>query len=135
MCDSYLHKPVSRDQLLSEMAKYLHPEVTEHAGASGTKECTDMSFFENVTDREGLIEQLESELMPVWRELKDILPFEEVVSFSADVKQAGIRHECEGMVIWADKVSGHISMFEMDSLAKVFARFDTIYEILKKGAQ
>lgn len=80
-----------------------------------------------------MAELFEKDIMPRWNNLKDVLSFEEVTAFAADVRAAGKEYSADALCLWADRVEGHISMFEMDELATVFVRLEEINHIIKKA--
>ncbi len=133
LCDVYLRKPVSQNQLVTELMKFLKHSVkiVRHS----TKESLVASDSKNKSEAEGspgmpdhtedpeklleLIKILEENLnSQSFKEMCETLTINEVEDFIIAMRELCVQYAYPPLIKWEEELESELSLFEMDGLSK-----------------
>lgn len=129
---SIIFKPVQHDILLDELMKYL-PFSSESSESQEIKNLT-------VTDSNKLSKKdfdqikniIDSELLPMWNDLKEQQPLEEVEKFGKRIIEIGEQNKIGIFYDYATKLLNALSNFDIDNMLKLISGFPEIIKELEK---
>lgn len=135
ICDGYLRKPVSMNDIFVELTKYLkHTKIEiEDAEPKQINEILEENEFifsldstKNITD---LLDKLHKDYKEQWKELKETLTIDEIEYFAQTIMSLAIEHKYLPLKKWGSQLSNQASMFEIDAMTLTLEKFP---EILKE---
>ena len=117
LCDSYLSKPITRDEVLKELVKYI-----DHKKNSDTEE-----KFLIVLDTE-LINFLQEEMYPKWKEINKLIIGTDVEEFAKKLKEIALEYKSKELTDYAKRLYVYASEFDIINMEKEFKLFLDILE-------
>ncbi|MCP4130269.1 MAG: response regulator [bacterium] len=120
-CNGFLRKPVSRGELVSELARFLPHSKKERAAVS--KESGNgsvISFVPGSLSPEmksrlpRLLERLETEFMGNWELVKKTMIFSGILDFAAEVMELGEEFRLEPLAEWGKKLREAAQGFDVE---------------------
>jgi len=137
--DGYIRKPFNSDELTTELKKYLPYTFKDsnknrlHAPCALHPATCNIHLHspEAATRLPDLIQILENELIPKWKDIKDTLIFDEVREFAENADSRGIKYDCRILRNWSEVVINQMQNFDMESLERTFQKFPEIINKLK----
>lgn len=124
ICDGFLRKPITRADLLSVLIRFL--KHTTEIPTSAKPEA-DEPFFDTapagIHDPEGLQRRLETELAPVWNEVKDTVVINQVLEFAEKSIAIAGMHKDSRLSAWADNLRNQAMLFDMQGMEQTLAQF------------
>ncbi len=140
LCDGCLRKPVSRAGLVTELMKFLDHSVSEvktGGGMPGQPELTDEVSIETLSYRSienlsELIDKLESEILPIWEELKDSSVITDISDFARRTGEVAESYNYLPLVSWVSNLEKQINTFDLDIIHGVLDKFPEMISNMKK---
>ena len=130
ICDSYLRKPVSKVELVAELARFLPHTLNVKPSESKEEDqirvqTPDADTLEKLPE---LVKILEEELNTHWSTLKDTSLINEVEEFGLQMQELGKKYNYQQLADWGEKLQAQAQMFELDTLPKTLEEFPQIIE-------
>jgi len=136
-CEGYLRKPVSREELVQEMTKYL-PCSIESASEQPVNESEKEPSFssknfnkETMTKLQELMKILEKNILPQW-ERRDALSINNTQSLAEQAMQLGSSFHYLPLQQWGEQLNTSIEMFDIENVEKQMDGFSFIVTQLKE---
>ncbi len=137
--DGFLRKPVNRAALMAELARFLPHEMKETLSpepAVPTEEAWEPGLLDeaSLTKLTGLVEALESDVLPVWEGVRgtaNVTAVEEFAELLARVVDGTLFPPLQS---WTEKLKGQAAGFQMDLLPQTLEEFPNLVADLKQIA-
>ncbi|MBT4496571.1 MAG: response regulator [Gemmatimonadetes bacterium] len=129
-CDGFLRKPVTKAELIHELARFLERIEAIETEDSGPEPATEAAFAPDAAIRERLpelIQQLEGE-RDVWEEISNTLTINDIDNFSARVKDMGTEFGYLPISSWGEKLQNQVALFDMTALPETLQQFPALIE-------
>ncbi|MCL4378573.1 MAG: response regulator [Actinobacteria bacterium] len=135
-CEGYIRKPVGREDLITELKKFLKfKEEVETKGKENeesiNEETLTNDFVFKDTDIQKLKEKfpdlynkLKNEILSRLMKLKRELILNDIEDFAGEIISMGKEYELPTLVIWGNKILDQASNFDMDNLLKNLDLFE-----------
>ena len=144
ICDGYLKKPVSRADLLLELAKFLPhsrldggPPMRE-AGGSGLDLASAGPWLPNADSVESisrLVVLLETELTPRAEVLGRTMPVDEIEGFATRCLELGTTHDCPPLITWARRLADGVSLLDMEVIPDTLGEFPKLVSQISQSVK
>ncbi|MBF0290211.1 MAG: response regulator [SAR324 cluster bacterium] len=136
LCNSYIQKPVSREELTGELMKYLqYTTVPSSHSDDDSADVLPFSFEnpdkETATRLPDLFQTLEHEITPQW-EQREMLSVDQIEEFVKRIIELGESSNYLPLKQWGSKLKEFVEIFDMENLEKTMNGFPQIKEMLKK---
>ncbi len=126
--DGYLRKPVTRNELVAELKKFLpwHEICAEEEGEEGELSETEK---ENLP---GLIITMQSDFMRRWEEITDLMMMDEVEIFAEDLGLLARKHKIQFLADYSHKLYEQTRCYDVNGVEKSVAAFPELLDRLKQ---
>ena len=123
--DGYLHKPVSREILLGELAHYLTHERIDLEQPDGEAEREDLTSWSGLSEeqKKRVMRALRYSLIPKATSLVDSGDPEALQSFAEDLQAQAREQGVEELVTFADQLAEAVAGFELDRVQQLLGQF------------
>jgi CheY-like chemotaxis protein len=128
--DGYLRKPVNRKQIITELKRFL-PYQTEKRHEQHTEQKETVSDGLNIRLPE-LKERLETEFIPQWKEISEMLVMDEIESFAQDLKQLAREYQIPFFDNYADALCDCARSYNVEGMEKLMPEFLNLADKIKK---
>ncbi len=130
--NSYLSKPVTRDQVVKEIKKYIDFDlnVADNNQDIITKE--NEQSEQSIVGIDELYDQLESTFMTKWENIRDTLILDEITTFAIEIKELGHKHEATHLTDWANKIESQVQSFDITALPGTINQYEALLNFYKK---
>jgi len=136
--DSYLLKPISKADLVSELMKF-HP-YSINKNLDGEKlqkpavetEMENLSS-ENISRLRKLKDQLETECLPQWEKIHNHLFLDEIEEWAKFTKKIGEKYEYTPLLSWCQQLFSHLDSFDMEKLPAVLNTFPKVLNAIDEN--
>ena len=134
VCDGLLANPVTRAQLVEELARFLPHEIRQReveevdSSAEGTAE-------ELTSEQRARLPELRVALeaaRPDWEVLRETLTINEVEDFAMEAQRLATEYDYRPLKSWGEKVASQATTFDMDGLAASMPEFLDLIDQLTK---
>jgi len=136
VCDGFLWKPVSRSDLVAELARFLEHTSTEGAAADSkpsapAEEPAAEPLTPDIVERlPELVGKLE-ERWETWARLQDAPIIDEVEAFSLDIREVGREYRYSPLAVWGEELGQQAGAFDLEGLSRTLKVFPEITEELR----
>ncbi|MCP4147876.1 MAG: response regulator [bacterium] len=138
-CDSFLKKPISRKDIITEFMKYLPytlKEATpENAGQSVKEETAEpvIPLSPEIKAKiPELVEILETDLYEEWEFLTRTFIIDEIEEFAGKIKKLGDSYQVEILSKFGNKLFYHIETFDIENIIVLMNGFPELTRDVKK---
>jgi PAS domain S-box-containing protein len=126
--DGFLIKPVNRNDLISQMVKFLKYHIRDQDNLIMQN---DVAENEALTGElhsllPQLLQKLENDFLPKWELVKDQLILFRIEEFAVKVKHLGEEYQYQYLVNYAEKLLDELESVDLDSLKKTMNHFPRI---------
>ncbi len=133
--DGYIRKPVGRTELFSEMKRFLPYRIRKDSAPPQQDEKRAEALIYRTAVNGGsagfcppeitaeLIQLMENEFIPEWRDIRETLIFEDVEEFASQVNRQGLKFSCDILTDWSETVLRQLQAMELENLSSVFGTF------------
>lgn len=131
--DGFLRKPVQKMQIISEMMKFLDYHYKEDNRSELPKE-GDM-LLKPVLEPEVLSEMLdilENDFIPVWKDIKDDLLIYEIESFINNLEERTKDYPCPNLKKYCEALKVGVESFDIDKIETQLHEFPGLIQRLRK---
>lgn len=137
LCDGYLRKPVSKADMVTELMKFLDHSVSEDI-MSGQSELTgdasiDTLSYKSIENLSELVIELESDIQPIWEELKESSVITDISDFAQKTKELSEKYNYSPFMSWANLLEKKIKTFDLDKIHKTLNEFPEIINRMKEN--
>jgi len=144
LCDGYLKKPVKKEALIAELARFLsHSKKKAVPGPSASSKSEENLIIKKEpapyepdaeTKRKipGLLRLLESEFMPQWKEISAMMVMDEVKQLADDLNHIGRNYRFQPLTEFGDQLSGCVEIYDVEGVKMKIAEFPKIIEQMKR---
>ncbi|HIE00078.1 MAG TPA: PAS domain S-box protein [Thiotrichaceae bacterium] len=126
--DGYLSKPVSTQNLLKELSRYLKhlekPAVTEMA-----TDTLETLSLENIIELPVLRQTLAEKMLPLWQDINEIMDIDAIETFAEQLFQLGEKHQAQHLIHYADNLREFAQDFDIEGVEKTLQQFDKMVNI------
>jgi len=134
ICDGYLRKPVSRNELIQELTKFLDHTIEENKldKIIGTLAEETTEKFDQKLTTEILVEfpkflkTLKNDFEPLWNDLKNSYSVDEIEEFAIKITDIGNEYKYDKIVHWGNLLIKHALMFDIDAASLTLSEFPEI---------
>ena len=139
-CDGYIRKPVRRQELISEIKKYLSFETK-----SDEKTIDSISGKQTVLDNKKekdkkvthispeIINRLENEFLNEYLKVKREFIINDIEEFAAKMTAFARENGLEAIYQWGKKLSAQANSFDLENLSTTLAEFEDIVSKIKSS--
>ncbi len=140
VCDGYLHKPVTKAQLVMELTRFLQhtqsaaaAEMADQvsAGAQWAPESLDDSARDKIG---GLVKQLE-EQRAAWEDISATLTINDIEAFAGGMRERAAEFDYPPLQEWAQRLADQASQFDLAAMPATLGEFPTVIEQAQKVAK
>jgi type VII secretion effector (TIGR04197 family) len=129
ICEGFLHKPISRADLINVLTQFLKHSTKDSSPSNKTVQ--EHSLFQlnpdNIHDFEGLNKQLETELALLWKEAHNTLIVNQVLEFAEKTYTLASIHKASKLADWADKLRNQAMHFDICNMENTLAQFPKFF--------
>jgi CheY-like chemotaxis protein len=136
-CEGYIRKPVSREDLITELKKFLkfkeEIEIKDNKNKKSVKKETLINDSDLIADFEkikekfpDLFNKLKSEVLPWLQKLKRESILNDIEDFAREIIDMGNGYKSHTLATWGNIVLTQASNFDMDNLSKNLDLFEKI---------
>ena len=141
ICDGYLHKPVTKGQLVMELTRFLEHSRTEPAEKarsaeprSGDGEWSHNEMDDAARSRLPELVRLLEQQRPVWEEISSTLTINDVEEFALRMQEVGIDFAYPPLEQWGRRLADQASMFDLAALPATLEEFSTLIDQIGETA-
>ena len=133
--DDYLRKPLSRNELVGTLLRYLPHHFESQEAAAKAKETFDVGDttegMKLVSDehRQALLDQLREQQSLV-SDLAESQTINEIETFGKEMAGLGAAFDHEPLREWGDKLESQAMLFQIDDMTETLGTFDTLIDQL-----
>jgi len=136
--DGYLNKPVSLSDLIRELKRFLPYKETERVSEDNQNSkkgaeilCTEEMIADELKKSFPEIKsRLIDEIMPKWKNIKDVFFIDDVSDFADGLKNMAIKYEMTCLADYSHELYEYAQNNNIDKIEKSVKRFHEIIEIL-----
>ncbi len=141
ICDGYLRKPVSKDELVIELSRFLkytmeqseYPVLKQHDTETENQEDYDeIPADPEILSRMPDLLKLLDEQVKIWEDISDTLTINDIEDFASLMKEMGTEYKYMPLAAWGDRLESSAAMFDMDALPDILKTFPEIINKIKK---
>ena len=130
LCSSYLRKPVSKIELISEIMKFLpysslESEANDDKQLSFPEKERIMLSYDIMAQFPELLEFLTKQQQRC-QTLSSFMAVDEIENFASELKTLGEKHDCKPLVAWAEDFYLSALQFDMDKIKKKLHDFQAV---------
>lgn len=132
--DHFLRKPISHDQLVRELTKYL----SYRKPASDEETNSELDFHaqqftpETLKKIPKLIEIMEGELKEKWESIHDTFILKDIEAFALKIKGLAKEFNINKLSEWSDKIIEQTQNLDMENLPSAIGQYENLLINLKK---
>ncbi|WP_349647223.1 ATP-binding protein [Candidatus Parabeggiatoa sp. HSG14] len=131
--NGYLSKPVNMPALINELSLYLKPtekivSVTKTTVLDSLENLT----TENIVKISDMIEVMEKEIIPTWKEINVVMEAEAIEDFAQQILKLGKAYNVPALIVYAENMYEFSQNFDIKNLRNTLNKFP---EIVKKLIQ
>jgi len=131
--DGFLAKPITMHKLFNELRPFLkHTEkehlVKESASRDNSESDVNAYIIENLPE---LINVLESEMIPIWKELKGALNMDDVEGFARKLSGVAQQYNVASLLEYCRSLLEYVEAFDVEKVGSSLNEFSTICEKVK----
>ena len=139
ICDSYLRKPVNREELLTELVQFLPYPGEEQISTSASAQFQPAD--QPIPERLGAHAQeklsklchiLEESFLLRWKEFGDILVMDEVKQFASELHTLGQKYELQTLAMYSDALLKGVQAYEVDAIERHIRDFPNMLAHIKE---
>ncbi len=124
--DGYLRKPISQEALLREMGKFL-----AHSYLKKSPDKEDVMSHDAHLQIPKVIQTLENDFIPQWKEIKEMGDFVLISDFSEALKKLGHDNGINFLTTYAQELHNNCESFDIDRVDFMLNSFPDLIEKLK----
>jgi len=130
--DGFLAKPIQQTDLLKELARFV-PYAEAKEGQQETLPITPPA--EGMQDFSCLIQQLQTEILPLWKEVCRTKVFSDIEHFAEKAKRVGKEYSCTALITYGDNLKIHSCNFAVEKMKTVLYAYPELIKQLTSTQQ
>lgn len=127
--DGYLAKPVELPTLFRQLARFL-PHSVQGTSPTPTPSPPPPGPAA-IRDLPNLLKSLETEMIPLWEEIKGAVDIEEVETFAGKLEELAQRHAAQDLISYAHSLKEDVESFDIENIEKTLTGFTAVAANLK----
>ncbi|MCS6807676.1 MAG: PAS domain-containing protein, partial [Bacteroidota bacterium] len=130
LCDGYLRKPITKQELVNELMKFLPYRYTgtddaEKAGVNAPDESMTLSLEQRAKLSE-LVQILKSDIAEQWSALRRTFNNKQAQSFAEQIKALGAKYNVPTLSEYAKRLETFVQSFDMEKIPAHLEKFSDI---------
>jgi len=131
-CNEFLTKPVSEENLISTLIKYLPHSSSSSEMKNGNEDINisehDLGSLslKQMNNLAGSISNLDILFLPKWKEICGTMIMNEVQSFGTEIKSFGSEYNLSGLIRWGKTLENHASNFRINMIEDILNEFPQV---------
>jgi signal transduction histidine kinase/ligand-binding sensor domain-containing protein/FixJ family two-component response regulator len=136
--DAYLDKPVSKNQLIDQLKRFLPyttAESTEYAASPPAATYTNTTGTEipqNTAHLAQLLDILENDVTPRWEKINKTHIIDDIDTFANEIRELAAQFHSEPLKNWADMLSEDLQSFDMQKVSTTLDHFPGLINDIKE---
>ncbi|MDP8241087.1 MAG: response regulator [Candidatus Hatepunaea meridiana] len=134
--DGYLWKPVSREEIVTELMKFLPHSIEEIMEANSNISASGNGngmLFEDISDEvmanlPVILNTLENDIMNEWERVRKSFILDEIEDLAVRIKELGEKYNFDELTNWAEGFYNQAKSFNMDKLPGTLEYFPKLTE-------
>jgi len=134
LCNGYLRKPVKKADLIAEMTRFLKYSIKKTVPGQSEERSEPAPYKpdpETLKKLPELIQMLETEFMPYWEEISNMLIMDDVKQFANDMNRIGKEYRVPPLTEYGDQLAGHVKIYNVMGVKKTISEFPKLFEYLR----
>ncbi len=139
LCDGYLRKPVRKEELVAELARFLkhsvRKSVSGHSDLSQSEVKSEPPPYkpdaETIKKIPRLIQISETEFMARWEEISDVPVMEEVRQFAVDLNRIGLEYGFSPFAEYGERLAGCVEIYDIEGMKRKIEEFPALIKQTK----
>ncbi|MDM8554035.1 response regulator [Desulfococcaceae bacterium HSG7] len=139
LCDGYLKKPLKKDELVVDLARFLKysiikpvPDIPDKSPLDGKNNCASYEpDYETRKKIPELVQILENQFMKQWEEFNEILIMDDVEQFANDLIQFGQDYNFPPITDYSELLADCVKIFDVVEMKKKMAEFPDFIKRVK----
>ncbi|OQX26330.1 MAG: hypothetical protein BWK80_11085 [Desulfobacteraceae bacterium IS3] len=128
--DGYLHKPVSKTELLSEIKKFLSFTGGKTLPAQ-TVEKTELPE-ETKKNLPEILKILQKKFMPRWKEIQEVFFINDITDFAESLKDFAIKYHIPFLTDYSQRLYDNAWSINIEEMESLMAEFPSVVDEIKK---
>ena len=131
ICDGFLSKPVAKNQLIGEIAKFLPHRTKENTPQAVCKEDDENTNDLNTNvDTQALLNEIYRKKEQC-AELSETLDINDIEQLGEQIKALGVEHNYQPLITWGEDLQTQAAMFDLENLPQTLKKYQSIIEKLE----
>lgn len=132
--DQVLVKPVRRRELIDLLLRFLPGRVAPPPGSASDSDDGPARDLDPAARRRlnRLTALLESDLLPRWRRLGDVVVVGEVEAFARRIAALGREYRCDPVRVWGEQLARRADSVDISAIRRSLERFPEVIEALRE---
>lgn len=136
ICDDYIRKPISNDDLIRLLARHLKTKIQSPAVKTVSEPILEKELsVEEIKKREQLYNILSLEKLETWKSVQEIIIIDDILSFLNDIKNLGTNYDFAPIVMWAKEAEKYALLYDTEEMKKVMTKFTQILDNLRESVK
>lgn len=128
LCDGYIHKPVSKNEVVEELMKFLDYSIIDPVSSGQSEKGVNNDWsvalsYTHVENFTALYREIEEELLPMWDSLKDCSIITDFTVFADAVHSVAEKYDYEPLLLWSQFLIKQINTFDLDKINEIMQKF------------
>ena len=132
ICDGFLSKPVAKNKLIGEIAKFLPHNTKEDTPQDVCKAQDENTMVvDHNIDTQTLLSEVYSK-KELCSELLETLDINDIEQLGEQIKVLGNQHNYKPLITWGEDLQTQASMFDLENLPQTLKKYQAIIEKLEQ---
>ncbi|MCP4111113.1 MAG: response regulator [Desulfobacteraceae bacterium] len=138
LCDGYLRKPVSKNELVIELSRFLNNTTEQSDFKQPDMKTEHQEYYDETPGDPEILSRMPDLLklldgqVKTWEDISDTLTINDVEDFASLMKKMGTEYSYKPLATWGDRLESAALMFDMDALPEILETFPEIISNIKK---
>ena len=131
--DGYLTKPVSADGLIQEIAKFIPYHIKKREQSESTAKTDDADNIAGISEADAVsvLEQLESEFTPLWKEISEVQVFDDIENFGTEIGNLGEKYHLEILVRFGSDLVKYCQSYDIGNIEITLKSYTEMIEKIR----
>lgn len=130
ICDGFLSKPVAKNKLIGEIAKFLPHTTKENTPQVVREDEEDIDDMNDHIDPQVLLNEVYSK-KELCVELSETLDINDIEQLGEQIKALGMEHNYQPLIVWGEDLQSQATMFDLENLPQTLKKCQSIIEKLE----
>jgi len=131
LINGYLRKPLTKNQLIRELARFL-PYSLPEAQMTAPSLSVESTTRESTQISPEVMNYLIEEISTRWKEVRSTMVVEDIKTFASDLREIGSLHGIRSLREYGETLHQQASFFKIDRMIQTLERFSTLLDADRK---